>query len=76
MYGDYRDGLDERSPRDVIEGHLQDTRLDPERAAGILQLHIHLAQLAGTLARIWALRWAPLRAEYAGPIPYPPNPQQ
>jgi len=37
---------------------------------------IHLAQLAGTLARIWALRWAPLRAEYAGPIPYAPDPQR
>jgi hypothetical protein len=33
---------------------------------------LHLAQLAGTLARLWAQRWAPLRAEYAGPIPYPP----
>lgn len=37
---------------------------------------IHLAQLAGTLARIWALRWAPLRANYAGPIPYPPDPER
>lgn len=31
---------------------------------------LHLRQLAGTLARSWASRWAPLRAEYAGPIPY------
>jgi len=31
---------------------------------------LHLRQLAGTLARLWATRWAPLRAEYAGPIPY------
>ena len=31
---------------------------------------LHLAQLAATLARIGARRWAPLRAEYAGPIPY------
>jgi len=31
---------------------------------------LHLDQLAGTLARLWADRWAPLRAEYAGPIPY------
>ena len=30
----------------------------------------HLAQLAATLARSWATRWAPLHAEYAGPIPY------
>ena len=35
---------------------------------------IHLAQLAATLARTWAIRWAPLRAEYAGPIPYAPKP--
>lgn len=33
---------------------------------------LHLAQLAGTLARLWAVRWAPARAEYAGPIPYGP----
>ena len=26
---------------------------------------------SGTLARLWADRWAPLRADYAGPIPYP-----
>jgi hypothetical protein len=31
---------------------------------------LHLAQLAATLARNWATRWAPLRSEYAGPIPY------
>jgi len=31
---------------------------------------LHLAQLAATLARLGARRWAPLRAEYAGPIPY------
>jgi hypothetical protein len=37
---------------------------------------IHLTQLAGTLARIWALRWAPLHSEYAGPIPYPAVPQR
>jgi len=30
----------------------------------------HLAQLAATLARNWATHWAPLHAEYAGPIPY------
>ncbi|MGH7263703.1 MAG: DinB family protein [Candidatus Rokuibacteriota bacterium] len=35
---------------------------------------LHLQQLAGTLARLWATRWAPLKAEYAGPIPYPPAP--
>jgi hypothetical protein len=32
---------------------------------------LHLVQLAATLARGWATRWAPLHTEYAGPIPYP-----
>jgi hypothetical protein len=32
---------------------------------------LHLRQLAGTLTREWADRWAPLRVDYAGPIPYP-----
>ena len=45
-------------------------------AAWVAHDRIHLAQLAGTLARIWALRWAPLRAEYAGPIPYSPDAQR
>jgi len=45
-------------------------------AAWVAHDRIHLAQLAGTLARIWALRWAPLRAEYAGPIPYAPDPKR
>jgi hypothetical protein len=35
---------------------------------------LHLTQLTATLARTGADRWAPLRAEYAGPIPYPPRP--
>ena len=30
---------------------------------------LHLRQIAGTLARIEARRWAPLRADYAGTIP-------
>ncbi|HXJ77852.1 MAG TPA: DinB family protein [Candidatus Methylomirabilis sp.] len=34
---------------------------------------LHLHQLAGTLARLWTTRWAPLKVEYAGPIPYPPT---
>ena len=42
-------------------------------AAWVAHDRIHLAQLAGTLARIWALRWPDLRTEYAGPIPYPPD---
>jgi len=33
---------------------------------------LHLSQLAATLARLWADRWTPLKAEYAGPIPYSP----
>ena len=33
---------------------------------------LHLAQLAGTLARLWSSRFVPLKAEYAGPIPYAP----
>ena len=45
-------------------------------AAWVAHDRNHLAQLAGTLARLWALRWAPLRAEYAGPIPYSPDPQR
>jgi hypothetical protein len=31
---------------------------------------LHLMQLAATLARGWATRWAHLYTEYAGPIPY------
>ena len=34
---------------------------------------LHVAQLAATLARLWATRWAPLKAEYAGPLPYAPD---
>ena len=34
---------------------------------------LHLRQLTGTLARLWAARWTPLKAEYAGPIPYAPG---
>lgn len=39
-------------------------------AAWVTHDRLHLAQLAATLARAGADRWAPLRAEYAGPIPY------
>jgi hypothetical protein len=39
-------------------------------AAWVAHDRLHLAQLAATLARGWADRWAPLRTEYAGPIPY------
>jgi hypothetical protein len=34
---------------------------------------LHLRQLAGTMARLWAARWVPLKSEYAGPIPYEPG---
>jgi hypothetical protein len=39
-------------------------------AAWVEHDRLHLAQLAATLARDWATRWAPLHMEYAGPIPY------
>lgn len=39
-------------------------------AAWVAHDRLHLAQLANTLARLWAARWAPARVEYAGPIPY------
>jgi len=39
-------------------------------AAWVTHDRLHLAQLAATLARTGATRWAPLRADYAGPIPY------
>ena len=41
-------------------------------AAWVTHDRLHLHQLAGTLARLWAGRWAPLEAGYAGPIPYAP----
>ena len=43
-------------------------------AAWVAHDRLHLAQLAATLARVWATRWAPFRTEYAGPIPYAPPP--
>jgi len=42
-------------------------------AAWVAHDRLHLRQLAGTLARLWAMRWAPLRSDYAGPIPYSPG---
>jgi hypothetical protein len=39
-------------------------------AAWVAHDRLHLAQLGATLARVWAVRWAPLHTEYAGPIPY------
>src|SRR5437773_2763853 len=45
-------------------------------AAWVTHDRLHLAQLAATLARLGARRWAALRAEYAGPIPYGESPVQ
>lgn len=45
-------------------------------AAWVTHDRLHLAQLAATLARLGAIRWAPLRADYAGPIPYGQSPLQ
>jgi hypothetical protein len=45
-------------------------------AAWVTHDRLHLAQLAATLARLGATGWAPLRADYAGPIPYGPGPLQ
>jgi hypothetical protein len=45
-------------------------------AAWVTHDRLHLAQLAGTLARVGARRWAPLRSDYAGPIPYAAVPIQ
>ncbi len=39
-------------------------------AAWVAHDRLHVAQLAGTLARLWADRWAALRVDYAGPVPY------
>ena len=64
----------------AIEPARLTTRVEHRRTGGLSGLDIlaawvehdrlHLAQLAATLARGWATRWAPLHAEYAGPIPY------
>jgi hypothetical protein len=45
-------------------------------AAWVTHDRLHLTQLAATLARLGARRWAPLRVEYAGPIPYAESPVQ
>jgi hypothetical protein len=45
-------------------------------AAWVTHDRLHLAQLAATLARVGADAWAPLRVEYAGPIPYGAGPLQ
>jgi hypothetical protein len=43
-------------------------------AAWVTHDRLHLTQLAATLARLGARRWAPLRADYAGTIPYGQGP--
>jgi DinB family protein len=43
-------------------------------AAWVAHDRLHLAQLGSTLARVWTDRWASLRCDYAGPIPYAPEP--
>ena len=42
-------------------------------AAWVAHDGLHVQQLAATLTRLWADRWAPLRVEYAGELPYPPG---
>ena len=39
-------------------------------ASWVAHDRLHVRQLAATLARLWANRWAPLDVGYAGPIPY------
>ena len=39
-------------------------------AAWVTHDRLHVAQIVATLARSGTSRWAPLRTEYAGPIPY------
>ena len=41
-------------------------------AAWVAHDALHIRQLAGTHARLWASDWAPLHVGYAGEIPYPP----
>jgi len=45
-------------------------------AAWVTHDRLHLTQVAATLARLGARQWAPLRTEYAGPIPYAESPVQ
>ena len=44
-------------------------------AAWVTHDRLHHRQLAGVLARLWSMEWAPLRCQYAGPIPYGPDEQ-
>ena len=71
------DGLaPERLRRAVSHEHLGTLSGLDLLAAWVTHDRLHLAQLAASLARLGARRWAPLRAEYAGPIPYAESPVQ
>ena len=68
---------------EIVPGHLGRSVAHPAigelsgldlLAAWVTHDRLHLAQLAGTLARLWSSRLVPLKAEYAGPIPYAPAP--
>jgi hypothetical protein len=68
---DYLDAID--APR--LDAAITHGELGPLSGLDILVAwaahdQLHLAQLASTLARLWANRWPEQRAEYAGPIPY------
>ncbi len=54
-------------------GHLSGLDL---LVAWVAHDRLHLQQLAGTLARLWANRWTPLKVKYAGPIPYAVDPTE
>lgn len=71
-----RPAPDEWAPVEII-CHLRADRPNGGRLSGLDLLaawvthdRLHLHQLAGTLARLWASRWGPLQTDYAGPIPY------
>jgi hypothetical protein len=69
---DYLDGIDAAR----LEAAIPLGKLGPLSGLDLLVAwvahdRLHVAQLAGTLARLWANRWPEQKAEYAGPIPYP-----
>lgn len=69
---DYLDGIDAaRLAAAIPLGKLGPLSGLDLLVAWVAHDQLHLAQLAGTLARLWANRWPEQKAEYAGPIPYP-----
>jgi hypothetical protein len=62
----------ERLRRSIAHPRLGDFSGLDLLAAWVAHDRLHVAQLSATLARLWADRWAPLRVDYAGPIPYHP----